>query len=274
MGEGKSSVIVPIVAAALADGSCLVRVLVAKPQSRQMLHMLVSKLGGLLGRRIYQLPVSRSLRIGISEADEIERMCRDCMKTGGILLVQPEHILSLRLMCLESFIVGKTEIGRSIFRTLRLFRNSSRDVVDESDENFSVKFELIYTMGTQQPLEFSPERWIVVQQILELVRKYALEMKEKFARYIEVDQRQPGRFPRIRLLHDRAARKLLQQIAQHICENDIDSLAISRQTENSRKAILKYILNPELSAQEIDAVENEGPSSFWNDSTKDALLLL
>ncbi|OJJ65665.1 hypothetical protein ASPBRDRAFT_79678 [Aspergillus brasiliensis CBS 101740] len=45
-GEGKSSVIVPIVAAALADRSCLVRVIVPKPQSRHMFQMLVSKLGG------------------------------------------------------------------------------------------------------------------------------------------------------------------------------------------------------------------------------------
>lgn len=274
MGEGKSSVIVPIVAAALADGSRLVRVLVAKPQSHQMFQMLVSKLGGLLGRRIYQMPVSRSLRIGVSEADEIERMCCECMKDGGILLVQPEHILSLKLMCLESFVIGKIEIGRSIFRTLQLFRNASRDVVDESDENFSVKFELIYTMGAQQPLEFSPERWIVVQQVLELVREYAVDMKEEFARSIEVDQHRPGRFPRIRLLHERATQELLRRVAQRVCGKGIDSLAISRQTPKSRRAILKYILSQELSEQEIDAVENEGPSSFWTENTKDALLLL
>ena len=36
MGEGKSSVIIPIVAAALADASRLVRVIVAKPQSKRM----------------------------------------------------------------------------------------------------------------------------------------------------------------------------------------------------------------------------------------------
>lgn len=63
MGKGKSSVIVPIVAASLADGACLVRALVTKPQSRQMFDMLVLKLSGLLGRRVYHLPISRSLRI-------------------------------------------------------------------------------------------------------------------------------------------------------------------------------------------------------------------
>jgi hypothetical protein len=34
MGEGKSSVVVPILASALAKASCLMRVIVAKPQSR------------------------------------------------------------------------------------------------------------------------------------------------------------------------------------------------------------------------------------------------
>jgi len=56
MGEGKSTVITPMVAAALADGTQLVRVVVAKPQSKQMAQMLISKFGGLLRRRIYYMP--------------------------------------------------------------------------------------------------------------------------------------------------------------------------------------------------------------------------
>jgi hypothetical protein len=61
MGLGKSSVIVPIVAATLADRSKLARVIVLKSLSEQMFQLLVSKLGGLIGRRIYRLPISRSL---------------------------------------------------------------------------------------------------------------------------------------------------------------------------------------------------------------------
>ena len=48
MDHSPPDVIVPIGAAALADASRLVRVIVAKPQSKQMFQMLVSKLGGLL----------------------------------------------------------------------------------------------------------------------------------------------------------------------------------------------------------------------------------
>lgn len=89
MGEGKSSVIVPIVAAALADGSRLVRVIVAKPQSKQMLQMLVSKLGGLLDRRVCHMLFSRALRFGKAEANTIDSIYRECMTNGGILFVQP-----------------------------------------------------------------------------------------------------------------------------------------------------------------------------------------
>jgi hypothetical protein len=55
MGEGKSAVMIPMIheAAALTNGSQLVRVAVAKPQSKQMAEMLIARFGGLLDRRIY-----------------------------------------------------------------------------------------------------------------------------------------------------------------------------------------------------------------------------
>lgn len=187
MGEGKSSEIAPMVVANLANGSCLVRVLVAKPQSRQMFQMLVTKLGGLLGRRVYHMPVSRALKLGKADAEEIERTCQECMSQGGVLLVQPEHILSLKLMSLECLIAGKRAVGRSLLRTLHFFQHSSQDIVDESDANFSVKFELIYTMGCQCPTKFSPQRWTVLQELLHLVRYYARRVHAEFPDSIEVN---------------------------------------------------------------------------------------
>ncbi|GLA78963.1 hypothetical protein AtubIFM55763_001128 [Aspergillus tubingensis] len=274
MGEGKSSIIIPIVAAALADRSCLVRIFVPKPQSRQMFQMLVSKLGGLLGRRVYHLPVSRSLRIGEPEAEEIEWMCHDCMAEGGVLLVQPEHLLSLKLMCLECFITGKEAVGVCLLRILDFFRTSSRDVVDESDENFSVKFELIYTMGTQRPLELSPQRWTLIQEMLGLVRQYAHAIKMQFPRSIEVEEPHPGSFPRIRLLRADAIHQLFERIADHIFHNGIDKLPISRQPEAQRRAAIAYCLNPDPLKPEIAAVENSDASGLGAGSTRDPLLLL
>jgi hypothetical protein len=58
MGLGKSSVIVPIDAVALADGTQLVRVVVLKPLAMQMFQLLAAKLGGMLNRRIVYMPFS------------------------------------------------------------------------------------------------------------------------------------------------------------------------------------------------------------------------
>ncbi|KAL5423808.1 hypothetical protein PMIN04_003610 [Paraphaeosphaeria minitans] len=105
-GEGKSSVIVPMVAAALSDKKSLVRVLVGKPQFRQMMQTLIATLGGLLSRQIFHMPFTRSLKLTALEADTIGEIYQECM---------------------------------------RFFDSYSRDIVDEADENFSVNFELCYT---------------------------------------------------------------------------------------------------------------------------------
>ncbi|KAI9048432.1 hypothetical protein LZ554_007268 [Drepanopeziza brunnea f. sp. 'monogermtubi'] len=271
MGEGKSSVIVPIVAAALANGSSLVRVIVAKPQSKQMFQMLISKLGGLLNRRVYHMPFSRELRLGTAEAGAIHNMCRECMETGGILLVQPEHILSFKLMGLECLITGKEAVGKSLLGTQEFFEQSSRDIVDESDENFSVKFELIYTMGKQRPIELSPERWIVIQEVLNHVRKFVPSAQKDHRDSIEVINSQAGGFPRIRFLQPAVGQEILGRVAKHICETGFNGFPIARQACSFRQAVFTYITEQTLTAEKISQVE-EG--EFWTDATRSTLLLL
>ncbi|KAF2194376.1 hypothetical protein K469DRAFT_725755 [Zopfia rhizophila CBS 207.26] len=111
--------------------------------------------GGLLNRRIYHVSFSRALSLNEAQAEAIGRMYRSCMANGGILLVQPEHILSFKLMGLECLITGHERKRR----------------------NFSMKFELVYTMGIQRPIEFSPERWTLIQTVLDLVARFAIEVK-------------------------------------------------------------------------------------------------
>jgi hypothetical protein len=107
MGEGKSSVIIPIAAAALADGKQLVRVVVPKALTVQMFELLVARLGGLANRPIYHLPFSRTPeynhlgRVISLQIDDLHKLMPQCMAERGILLVQPEHVASLRLVGVE-----------------------------------------------------------------------------------------------------------------------------------------------------------------------------
>ncbi|KAG6379651.1 hypothetical protein JVT61DRAFT_10170 [Boletus reticuloceps] len=107
MGDGKSSVIIPIAAAALANGNQLVRVIVPKALTTQMFDLLVARLGGLTNRPIYYLPFSRApeydskSRVNSLQIDDLHKLMSRCMAERGILLAQPEHIVSLKLMGVE-----------------------------------------------------------------------------------------------------------------------------------------------------------------------------
>jgi len=282
MGEGKSSLIAPIVAAKLANGCQLVRIVVAKPQAKQMAEMIVSKLGGLLHRRVYYMPFSRAIKI--FDAKDIEAMLHECMATGGVLLVQPEHILSFQLMAWEKSILG--EGSRSLLRIQDFFDNTSRDIVDESDENFSVKFELIYTIGTQRPVDLSPERWLCIHEVLGLVRKFSQATSDTglLPECLELTHCLPGRFPRTRILRADAQDRLFGAIALHICNTGLAGFPIARQTQAVRDAVYTYITSLELTPQDVRSVEDDSDSDgdgdgdgggvFWTESTKGTLLLL
>lgn len=271
MGEGKSSVIVPIVAAALADGNQLVRVVVAKPQSKQMAKMLISKLGGLLDRRVYYMPISRSLKLDSTASCQLSRMLHKCMSSGGVLLVQPEHILSFQLMALECYILDREDVGRRLMSTLDFLGRDARDIVDESDENFNVRFELIYTMGTQRPIELSPDRWLLMQKVLDLVRLIAPSVAKAYPKSVEYQHGAKGCFPRFRILSPDAGALLKKRLAEYICDNGLGPLQVCRQPEAIRKAVRKYITKVELTTAEVDAVEK---SQFWTDTTSPLLLLI
>ena len=173
MGEGKSSVIIPIVAAALADGKKLVRVVVLKLLSTQMLHVLLGKLGGMLSRRIFHMPISWLIPLDVYKARQIQNLCEECMQTGGILLVQPEHILSFELTGLERLLSRELELSNILVETKRWLENKSCDILNEIDEILSVRFELIYAMGMQRAIEFSLDQWIIIEHVLGLVNRFA-----------------------------------------------------------------------------------------------------
>ena len=273
MGEGKSSVIVPVVAAHLADGSRLVRVIVAKPQAKELFRTLVSKLGGLLNRRICHMPFNRMLRLTAQQANSLHEIYSECMKQGGILLLQPEHILSFKLMAIEyQSLAGRESAGTALLDMYHFFETHSRDIIDESDENFSPKFELIYTMGAQRPIELSPERWTFLQKLLGIVTSVVSSVRKEYPGSIEITHHNKGRFPRTRVLRAGAAHVLLRHVTQKICKTGLPGLPIARQNDETRQAVFDYIYKKKLSAHQISLVEHN--TTFFTETVRGPLLLL
>lgn len=256
MGEGKSSVIVPIVATALADKKKLVRVVVLKPLSTQMFHLLLRKLGGLLNRRIFHMPFSRSLKLNLQNAEKIQTLCKECMDTGGILLIQPEHLLSMELIGPERLLAGDTLLGNKLFKIQQWLEQNSRDVLDESDEILSVRFELIYTMGTQRAIEFSPNRWTIVEHVLGLVSRFTQPVLQNFPHGLELRSVCVGSFPRLRILQPSAANKLLGLIAKHVCNAGLPGVPVWNLSEDMRNVLYRYLTDPSIIEADIEPLQD------------------
>ena len=257
MGEGKSSVIIPMVAARLANESNLVRVIVAKPQAQQMHEMLVVKLGGLVNRPVFHAPFSRSVKLGEKEAKTLHRLFEQCIQQGGVLLVQPEHILSLKLMMTEKAYSGGTAICRLIGATHDLLRERSRDIIDESDENLSVKFELVYTMGTQQHVDHSPFRWVCIQNVLTIFRGLIGKFGALYPDAFEVARTSEGKggFPRTRILQQSRCGSLVTDIARHVCRSGLAGLPLAIESSTFQSACLSYMTKSYPTAEELSLIE-------------------
>jgi Protein of unknown function (DUF3638) len=296
MGLGKSSVIVPIVAATLADGSKLARVVVLKSLSEQMFQLLIGKLGGLIGRRIYRLPISRSLKPSLHSANLIQKTYEKCMACGGILLVQPENLLSFELMGIDHLLSRQLnppepevnpapsnnspamsknppldEIGKVMVQTQQWLYQHSRDVLDESDEILSVRFELIYTLGMQQDIHFSPDRWCIIQRVLDVLSETARDVWNEFPHGLEVLEESAGAFPRIRILQEDTGKTLLNKVAQSICRSGLSSLPMWMFTEEERNVVFEYITNPQFPKARAAILETR---VFQTEFTRLSLLLL
>lgn len=265
MGEGKSSVIVPIVAAALADGQRLVRIVVLKPLSTQMFHLLRNKLGGMLGRRIFHMPISRSVRLDVHKATEIQKLCEECMHTGGVLLVQPEHLLSFELMSLERLLSDGLELGNILTETQLWLDSNSRDILDESDEILSVRFELIYTMGMQRAIDFSPDRWTIIEDILGLVSRFAQPILRLFPQGLELQTGCPGSFPRVRVLQHTAASKLLGMVAREVCESGLPGVHVWNLPRHVRAVLYRFLTDHDMSEADIKPLQRYvlSTESMW-----------
>lgn len=273
MGLGKSSVIVPLVASALADKLKLCRVVVLRALSRQMRELLVRKLGNMINRLVFFVPVSRALQMNAEGAKQLREIYETCMASGGVLLVQPEHLLSFELMGLEMVLSGDQDakvVGKVINDTQDWLLKNSRDILDESDEILNVRFELIYTLGRQMPIDFAPNRWMLIQRILSIltscIKKLDRKYKDDFE--IEIVPDGNGTFARFRILQPALGYVLLERVAQSICDEGLPGLSFFQFTKSNRDLLYRYITDSKIGEEVIQH------SIFDADSTKTGLLLL
>ncbi len=231
-----------------------------------MLQILVSRLGGLLNRRIYHAPVSRDLYSNVENVNNIQAIYEDCMINGGVMLILPEHILSRQLMTIESTLKSAGDISQAQLATEDFLDQHSRYLVDESDEIFNARYEQVYPIGAQRPIEYAPIRWQIIQRVLDFLFSHVPDIKKRFPTSIEVKERD-GKLPRVRILEKTAATELSKLIANDII-NDVLGTPVHL---NERTAFFNYMTQKKVKARDKEKVES---SETWRtDQLKSCVLL-
>ncbi|KGO72346.1 Protein of unknown function DUF3645 [Penicillium expansum] len=261
MGEGKTSVITPMVAAILANGNNLLRIIVLKPLLRQIDALLSQRLGGLIKRRVYHIPFSRQTQLSSSTVSQLQFIYQQCWRNRGILIALPEQILSFRLIGLDA-----AERNPKMFAPLISLENwlqkKCRDVIDESDEVMDTKFQLVYTMGTQQSLDGLSGRWETTQNVLRLVSTEARRLHMDDPRCIEIDQ-SGYRYPILQFLKPNAIDRLLKYTLKSISENGIPGFPFTQWTLRVKKSVLRFIEHSELTKEDDSIIQKEFDVSIF-----------
>ncbi|KAF8121453.1 hypothetical protein EV363DRAFT_1364433 [Boletus edulis] len=332
MGEGKTSVIIPICAAALADGNQLVRVIVPKALIPQTLQLLTDRLSGLVNKPIYHMTFSRNdaFAAGIG----LERM-HELMSKHGIVVMQPEDLLSLKLACVETQLLengiglnpapidqkrgfeyvlnalrdwsseslnqntyvsaligeakqwhrepGTLENSRqakwgefvrltqsdALMGIQRFLETHARDILDESDDVLRPQFQLIYTTGYQHPFEGSPDRWIISQQVLGLMKRHACLLSTPDSHTIQCYGGTSGSFPHVHILQAEGGERLISLIAQDVLDGRVSTLSFHSDL-GLRGAIRQFMLSKDIHPDTAKVVEKYArQSTSWG-----SLLLL
>ncbi len=269
MGEGKSSVIVPLVAATLANGWSLARIVTLKPLCNQMYQLLLGRLSDLADRRIFYVPFSRDLRLTHDVVQTVSYLYKQCVEEGGVLVAQPEHSLSQKLMCIDTLLTNQENrrrrtMANELKNLQRWLDTVSRDVLDESDEILHVRYQLIYTAGQQMPVEDHPNRWLTTQQVLSRLRIHATQLHARYPQMFELDQTQKG-FPTMRILDREVSRQVSSLIADDALGGALSTLSMAVLKTSVRAASRRFILQKEVSDADHQLVRSHcSGTSLWS----------
>ena len=276
MGEGKTSVIVPLLAVSLSNLDQFVRITVLRCLMLTNLEALVDILGGLLNRRVYTVPCRRDMKLNALKFLSIHQ---ECLTGRGIMLTTPEYRLSLELKTLEHCRNGDAD-AIQLYELRCWLRKHARDILDEADEILNVKYQVVYTLGDQLLVDGGESRWIIAQAVLKLVNKFATELLQQYGKdcieYKTDEKRGSDAFSNIRFLSNNIDmyKTLCRLIVDSILEKEVPEVSVAANLgQQDKNYVRSYILSNDLN-QENELIDRLNELFIENPMLKEELLIL
>lgn len=255
MGQGKTSCIIPMVAASLADTKRLVRVVVPKALLLQTAQLMQGRLGGLLGREVRHVPFSRKTPTTEETTGAFWAINKDIMSASGVMVALPEHIMSFMLSGMQRVSDNRIMEATPMVDIQRWMRKFCRDILDESDFTLAVRTQLIYPSGQQTTVDGHPHRWETAQALLKLVESHLWSLQQQFPRSIEVVRRSTGGFPLVFFLRKDVEDALTARIVNDILRGQTSILPTRDCDHTERQAIRQYITSAVVRQPTADKIQ-------------------
>lgn len=265
MGQGKTSCIIPMVAAVLADAQQLVRIVVPRALLAQTAQVLQARLGNLLGREVRSVPFSRRTPTTLESINTFVGIHRAIMSSCGIIVTLPENILSFKLGGTQRLLDGRIEEARCMLKAQKWMEEVSRDVLDECDSTLATRTQLIYPSGPQESLDGHPSRWLTAEMLLELVHSHLEALKQDFPHSVRIVDREGDGFPWIYFLRPDAENALVTRLVDQIVLGKTRLLTFDGYSQHDSNVLKRFIRDIEVHADDechLEAIFKERSSTM------------
>ncbi|XEU95815.1 hypothetical protein FSHL1_001100 [Fusarium sambucinum] len=261
MGQGKTSCIIPMAAAALANKKQLVRIIVPKALLQQTAQLLQARLGGILGRGIRHVPFSRRTPTTEKNIRAYHSIHLEMLKSAGVMICQPEHHMSFMLSGRQRLLDEQPQQAGPMIKVHDWLSRVSRDILDESDYTLAVRTQLIYPSGSQTTVDGHPHRWLVAEAVLRLVDNHLYDLSGVFPHSISVIRREGGGFPFVFFLRQDVEDELVRRLTTDICQGAGGILLLTQQAmpARDRVAVKDFISSARPRPTSIQLVRNLSP---------------
>ena len=264
---GKTSCVMPMVAAVLADTKNLLRVVVPQPLLLQTAQLLQARLGGLVGREVKHVPFSRKTPTNSDTIKSYFDIHQSIRESSGVIVALPEHILSFMLSGLQRLSDGRVSEATQMVRVQALLREMSRDILDESDFTLAVQTQLIYPSGSQATVDGHPHRWETAEALLQLVEGHLWNLQQDFPESIEVVQRHHSGCPLMFFLRRDAEDALIARLVGDVVRGQTSIISTGEYTQPDRLIIKEFISEAAprpVVIERIDQMFAEKPAAKQN----------
>ncbi|KAK2766241.1 hypothetical protein FQN54_007757 [Arachnomyces sp. PD_36] len=249
MGQGKTSCIIPMVVAELADTKKLVRVIVPKALLLQTAQVLQTRLGGLLGREVRHVPFARKTTATTDTMRAYHQIHNEIKASCGVMVTLPEHVLSFKLSGLQRLSDNHLDQAKQMVKIQKWLEKVCRDILDECDYTLSSRTQLIYPSGTQATVDGHPHRWEIAQILLHAVEGHLWNLHLDFPFSIEVVQRPQGGFPMVFFLRRDVEQELVNRLVTDILDSQIPVLPTKECSVAELDTIRQFISVENLTPQ-------------------------